>query len=304
MHAFQNPAAYHLALLELVLCHPPQVRPIHGPIPLPAMASAKVLVASSKVTLGETLASQIVEASREALSSRDVFVLALSGGSIPSLLGAVECQFSSEGIDPRWGSWHVVLADERCVPSTSPDSNFGSIKANFTSSVPIPADQVHGIDDFLTSESTSDIAAAYQDDVLKPLLARSGGKIDCAVLGFGPDGHTCSLFPDHPLLKETARLVAPIDDSPKPPPSRITLTFPVLNSMCRHVVFCGAGSSKCDIVHAVFESPTRTQLLEDGDPKCHRLGLRDPAPYPCGMVRPGNLIWIIDSDAACRLSTS
>ncbi|EJK74272.1 hypothetical protein THAOC_04059 [Thalassiosira oceanica] len=262
------------------------------------MASAKILVASSKVTLGETLADQIVESCRETLSSRDVFVLALSGGSIPSLLGAVECQFSVKGIEPRWGSWHVILADERCVPSTSPDSNFGSIKANFTSNVPIPPGQVYGIDEFL-SKSTSDIATSYEDKVLKPLLARSGGKIDCAVLGFGPDGHTCSLFPNHPLLKETERLVAPIDDSPKPPPSRITLTFPVLNSMSRCIAFCGAGTGKVDVVNAVFESPTRIQLLEkDGDTKCHQLKLRDPAPYPCGMVRPGNLIWIIDLDAA------
>jgi len=264
------------------------------------MASAKILVASSKVTLGETLADQIVDACHETLSSRDVFVLALSGGSIPSLLGAVESKFSNKGIEPRWGSWHVILADERCVPSNSPDSNFGAVKANFTSNVPIPADQVYGIDEFLSSKSTSDIASAYEDKVLKPLLARSGGKIDCAVLGFGPDGHTCSLFPNHPLLNETERLVAPIDDSPKPPPSRITLTFPVLNTMCRRVIFCGAGAGKCDIVDAVFERSKQIKILKDADTECHQVKLRDPAPYPCGMVRPGNnlLIWIIDSDAA------
>ena len=96
-------------------------------------------------------------------------------------------------------------------------------------------------------------------------------------------------------------MVAPITDSPKPPPNRITLTLPVLNAKTRHVVFCGAGSSKQPIVGAVFDWASADQRKKLSESSC-TIPLSDPAPYPCGMVRPGagnggTLVWVIDADA-------
>lgn len=253
---------------------------------------AALIVASSKAEISAELNAVIVNASVQAIDARGVFTIALSGGSNVGFLSFLPEAFASKNIDPQFHVWHVILADERSVPTTNEDSNMGALQEGlFSKLTSIPQSQIHGINQEKLLESTAAVAADYEP-IVHSVMAKSGGKLDLAVLGFGPDGHTCSLFPNHPLLKEEIKWVASLDDSPKPPPSRITLTFPVLNTKTRHVIFCGAGSSKSPILREVFEGVKMTS------PSTCVATMKDPAPYPCGAVRPdGALTWVVDMDA-------
>ena len=270
------------------------------------MSNASLIVADSKDALPLHLNTLISNLACQAIAARGAFTVALSGGSLPSFLATLDQSFDDNGHAAHWDKWHILLADERCVVESDADSNMGSIRAKFLANTKIPASQIHGINESKLTESTQAVADDYEA-VLKGSLAKSGGCLDLAVLGFGPDGHTCSLFPGHALLEEATALVAPITDSPKPPPNRITLTFPVLNKMTRHAIVCGAGGSKGPIVEKVFAkvaTATTAYSVAKGTQYSVQMQ-RDPAPFPCAMVdpnvpsetEPATLTWIIDADA-------
>jgi 6-phosphogluconolactonase len=111
-------------------------------------------------------------------------------------------------------------------------------------------------------------------------------RLDVVLLGVGPDGHTASLFPGHALLAETRVWVAPIVDSPKPPPARVTLTLPVL-SAARRTWFVVTGGGKASMIATVLAQLARA-VTDDT--------------LPAARVRPaaaeGELVWLLDAPAA------
>jgi len=276
----------------------------------------KLLVAPSKAELPPVLCDSIVSLAAEAISERNLFSIALSGGSLPKFLGQLPEIFAQRNIDPKWDSWHVFLADERCVPIDHDDSNLKSIHSNFLDleGVNIPMDQIYGIDTGLTTklvaeegtdaaaaDATTEAIARHYEETLRNVLPGPTHTLDLAVLGFGPDGHTCSLFPGHPLLTlEAGRFVASIVDSPKPPPRRITLTLDYLNEHTNHIIVCGAGASKYPIIEKVFDLKATGGSIASLAPTCQILlpTLVSPPPYPCSMMTPKqSLTWVVDADA-------
>ena len=151
--------------------------------------------------------------------------------------------------------------------------------------MPIPSESIHALDASLLDD-LDELADAYEKELIREFATRDAARFpvfDLILLGLGPDGHTCSLFPGHELLSEDDRWVAYITDSPKPPPRRLTLTYPVLNHASR-VAFVAAGAGKADTLHTVLDKP------EEG--------------LPASRVRPvtpGQVYWFVDDAAAAKL---
>lgn len=248
-----------------------------------AKSAQKVHILPDEPTLGQAAATYIARLSAQALAERGRFTVALSGGSLPGLVGpALAAEPWRSEID--WAGWRVFWADERCVPLDHPDSNFRLAREHLFNRVNIPLTQIYPLDDSLEPAAT---ARAYQT-LLAQLFQPAAGqppRFDLILLGLGEDGHTASLFPDHPLLTETGRWVAAIFDSPKPPPERITMTLPLINQ-ARAVAFVAAGAGKADILAQIWDTAAPTGSL------------------PAQLVRPSNgeLVWFVDEAAAARLN--
>jgi len=207
-----------------------------------------------------------------AQSKQDRFALCLSGGSTPRTLYELLAAPPYRDTFP-WTRTHLFWGDERFVPHADPLSNYRMTREAMLDRVPISAANIHPVP---TEGLTPDAAAAAYDAELRAYHARDPDQplFDVVLLGLGTDGHTASLFPGSPALKEQERLaVAVVGTRPE---SRITLTYPALQSS-RHVAFLVTGADK----RPVFE-----RIAAGSD---------DPA----ARVRSGgDLHWFVDRAAA------
>lgn len=192
-----------------------------------------VLVVESNPAMAVVL--RIEAACRERVGDR--FALALPGGSVAS---AVFPLLATASID--WAKVDLFWGDERAVPPDHPDSNYGLARALLLGPVEAAGATVHRMP---ADAPELEVAARDYESVLRDATEQRG--LDFVLAGLGPDGHLCSLFVSHPLLEERTRWVAPIFDSPKPPPQRLTLTMPALNAATDLVVMA-LGEGKADIV--------------------------------------------------------
>eukprot|EP01084_Bolivina_argentea_P290169 498362_1 len=260
---------------------------------LPRSVPPYLVVAPTKSFLASKLADDIAEFSERAIRVRGTFSIALSGGSLPAMLSGL-----ANNTNIEWDKWVVFFADERFVPLDSPDSNFQACKTALFSKVHIPPSQICAINPDLSLEN----CALDYERRLMALVGDDFGcpRIDVVLLGMGPDGHTASLFPGHELLKHKVTRngsgwVAPIADSPKPPPQRITLTLPTLNA-ARTVGFVATGTSKACKLREIL-TVQQGELAIKGEPK-------DREDTPAAMVRPRQLMWYVDEQAVSEVDSS
>ncbi|KAJ1335421.1 6-phosphogluconolactonase [Microdochium nivale] len=207
--------------------------------------------------LAPALRTYLIEAQNEGITRHDSFKIGVSGGSLPKTLAqALLATPKSDEDKPKFDKWEIFFCDERAVPLDHEDSNYGLLKKDLLDKIPAELGKptVHPIDT-KHLDDTQELADQYEQTLVKSFAGRDSVRLpifDLLLLGSGPDGHTCSLFPGHPLLREMDAWVAPIEDSPKPPPRRITLTLPVVTHAVR-VAFVATGGGKKDIMKEIFE---------------------------------------------------
>ncbi|MEO8353450.1 MAG: 6-phosphogluconolactonase [Chthoniobacteraceae bacterium] len=187
----------------------------------------------------------ILEKGKIAISERGLFRLGLAGGNTPR---PIHEAMAAQGADFPWDKVQITFGDERCVPPDDKDSNYAMAKASLLDRVPIPEGNVFR----MRGEIDPEAAATEYERKLSAVAQRFGEakyRHDLLLLGLGPDGHTASLFPGLAALGVTDRDAIPVI-GPKPPPQRITLTFPLIKAS-REIAFLVKESAKADVVREV-----------------------------------------------------
>jgi 6-phosphogluconolactonase len=201
--------------------------------------------------------------------------IALSGGSTPRR--AYELASRSDADMSVATLW---LGDERIVPPDDERSNLRMVLASLTEG--LPEERRPRLMPFDTTLRPDAAAAAYESLMLETIGRHP--RLDLALMGLGPDGHTASLFPGKPALTETQRYAVGVPEpgmAPRVP--RVTLTLPLFNT-AREVVFLVAGADKAAAVARAFGIPPDETL-------------------PAALVRPGagKLLLVLDPPAAAEL---
>lgn len=254
------------------------------------MSIPEVLLHRDQDVLAEAAAARLVTRIADAQAARGTASVVLTGGGVgTAVLAALARTRARDAVD--WGRLDVWWGDERFLPSGDPERNETGAREALLDHVPVDPARVHPMpaSDGPDGDDPEAAAARYADELL--FAARPGEaprssfavpSFDVLMLGVGPDAHVASLFPGMPALKERHRAAVAVRNSPKPPPTRITLTFPVLQA-AREVWVLSAGESKAEAVRLG---------LSEADP------VKAPVAWARGRER---TLFLLDGAAASRL---
>jgi 6-phosphogluconolactonase len=226
------------------------------------------------------LAHDIVIFIEEKLLQQEYVFIALSGGNTPQML--FKMLNGMEYRQPDWSRVQFFWVDERCVPASSQESNFGNADRLLFSRINIPRKNLHPIN------GENDPAAEtvrYAGEMRRYIPHNNGGPVfDIVLLGMGDDGHTASLFPCVEILPEES-MVCAVSAHPLTGQKRITITEWVINN-AKEVIFLVTGNSKALPLKLIFENSKEASFL------------------PAKKISPqnGHLSWYLDKASAALLT--
>lgn len=245
----------------------------------PRGSSPKIEVFETPEEVAHVAASYFVKIAEKASSASGRFSVALAGGSTPKRM--YELLASEEYRDRvQWLKVHIFSGDERCVPPDHRDSNYHMASETLISKVPVPPENVHRMRGEGDAEAN---ALLYEDDLRSFFPNVAWPNFDLILLGMGDDGHTASLFPNTPALRESQAWVA-ANWVEKLNAFRVTLTAPAISSAA-NIIFAVTGTGKATTLSKVLR------------------GKYDPENLPSQLIQPssGAIVWLVDKAAAAGL---
>ncbi|WNM25921.1 6-phosphogluconolactonase [Demequina capsici] len=188
--------------------------------------------------VARTTAARLLVTIQDALAAQDVVNVVVTGGTV-GIGTLAEVAASPLAGDVDWTSVHVWWGDERFVPAGDPDRNEGQAQSAMLAALPLPEENIHR----MGASSEHDTAEAAAEAYRAAITAAGDPAWDVLMLGLGPDGHVASLFPGHPSYTDGGPAAYAVHNSPKPPPTRVTLSLDSIRR-ARRVWVIAAGAEK------------------------------------------------------------
>lgn len=249
-------------------------------------APVSVVVHGDRDTLAAAAAARFVTTVTDLQSSGEVPHVVLTGGTA-GIAVLAELRRSPARAAVDWSRLHVWWGDERFLADGDPDRNETQAREALLDHVDVDPALVHAVPAAGSADGATpeDAAAAYADRLRghrRPGDRLEVPRFDVLMLGVGPDGHVASLFPGHPALHADRVSVTGVRGSPKPPPERVSLTFPAIRAAAE-VWFVVSGDDKARATALALGGAGEQQI---------------PAAGAYGTRR---TLWLVDRAAAARL---
>jgi 6-phosphogluconolactonase len=229
------------------------------------MTNPTVVVHADDETVALAVAARLVTRAVDAQAARGSASVVITGGTIVNAsLAAVADSALRDTVD--WSRLDLWWGDERFLPIGDPERNETQARAALLDSVPLDPSRVHPMPAAGGRYSSPERAAeAYASELARAARPEDHGPVptfDVVVLGMGPDGHVASLFPGHPALYDEGTVTG-VRGAPKPPPDRVSLTLPTINT-ARQVWIVATGEAKAKAVRMALSGAGPVQIPSAG----------------------------------------
>ncbi|MCW4384401.1 6-phosphogluconolactonase [Salinibacterium sp. SYSU T00001] len=217
--------------------------------------SRAVVIRETKDDVVALVSARFVSVIRALHEGKQQVHVCLTGGTLGiAILRAVARDPESSNVD--WKRVHFWWGDERWLPHDDAERNDKQATDALLSLIDVPEDNIHRFAASDGSETLDAAAGVYRAELARLAEPDAIAPVfDITFLGVGPDGHVASLFPHFEQVNAEDAVVA-VRDSPKPPPERLSLTFPVINNSDR-IWLALAGADKASAIGLALAGASR-----------------------------------------------